>query len=215
MVATPVLPLAHVPPEDASVRVMEKPPAQTVPGPLMLPGTGLTVNTVTDVQPPIGRVYVTAVVPEASAESMPEVEPIVAVTVLPLLHVPPMAGSVSGVNEPWHTGLVPTIASGEVLTVTTMVAIQPVGKVYVIIALPVDDAVTTPVAEPTGAIPLLLLLHVPPVVASLRLMTRPAQPLARPVIFAGSGLTVNSSVAVQPAGNVYVIMLYFLNFLRG
>ena len=59
-----------------------------------------------------------------------------------------------------------------------------------------------PDETPTVAIEVLLLLQVPPAVASLRFITRPAHPLANPDIAAGNGLVVKVVVAVQPAGNV-------------
>ena len=47
-----------------------------------------------------------------------------------------------------------------------------------------------------------LLLHEPPAVASLKLVVRLRQTFLLPEIFAGSGLTVEMTVVIQPVGNV-------------
>lgn len=57
--------------------------------------------------------------------------------------------------------------------------------------------VTIPVDEPTVAIPVLLLLHMPPVAASDKVVVVPIQALVFPEI--GSvGLTVTIAIALQP-----------------
>ena len=58
------------------------------------------------------------------------------------------------------------------------------------VAVPADMPDTAPEGEPTVAIAVLLLLHVPPVVASPSVVVAPAQTLVVPVIAAGAGLTV-------------------------
>ena len=52
----------------------------------------------------------------------------------------------------------------------------------VIVAVPADTPVTIPVAKPTVAMPVALLLHVPPAVASDNVMTEPTQTLVGPDI---------------------------------
>lgn len=66
----------------------------------------------------------------------------------------------------------------------------------------------TPVDAPTVRIPDVPgLVHVPPLVASLRVMLVPGHTVNGPVIPGGVGLTVNKVVAIHPApGTVYVIM---------
>ena len=64
--------------------------------------------------------------------------------------------------------------------------------------MPLVPAVRIPVAEPIVAIAVLLLLHVPPEVASLRLEVNPEQTTESPVITGGAGFTVTVCVAVQP-----------------
>ena len=62
--------------------------------------------------------------------------------------------------------------------------------------------VTTPVEGPIVAIAVVLLLQVPPPVASLKVVVKPAQTLVFPVIGDGSGLTVTTTIAVQPVASV-------------
>lgn len=59
-----------------------------------------------------------------------------------------------------------------------------------------DKAVTIPEEEPTVALEVLPLVHVPPP-ASLRVVVEPEHTFADPDIGAGSGSTVNSVVAMQ------------------
>ena len=67
--------------------------------------------------------------------------------------------------------------------------------------LPAVTPVTLPDVELTVALPLLL-VHVPPVMASLSVVLRVVQTLVIPVIAAGTGLTVNDVVFIQPVGSV-------------
>jgi hypothetical protein len=62
--------------------------------------------------------------------------------------------------------------------------------VYVIATVPAVTPVTIPVPDPTVAIPLLLLLQVPPVVASLSVIWEPAITVLLPEIAPGVGFTV-------------------------
>ena len=61
---------------------------------------------------------------------------------------------------------------------------------------------TVPVPEPTVAIAILLLLHVPPAIASVRSVVAPAQTFVAPLIAAGVRFTVTGVVVVQPSGDV-------------
>ncbi len=70
--------------------------------------------------------------------------------------------------------------------------------------LPVTIPVTIPV-DPTVATEVTLLLHVPPDVASVRLVVDPWHTLGVPRITAGSGFTVTVLDVVQPLVAVYVI----------
>ena len=52
-------------------------------------------------------------------------------------------------------------------TVTVLVAVHPVATVYIIVAVPGSAPKTIPLVEPTVAMMVLLLVHVPPAVVSL------------------------------------------------
>jgi len=123
----------------------------------------------------------------------------------PLLHVPPPAASLSVIGVPMQTLDAPVIdpAFGKGLTVNGIAATQlPIA--YFIVSVPPDKPVTAPVV-PTVAIPVLVLLHTPPVGPSARVTTEPTQTLGVPVIVPGDVATVTVAVAV-PAGAVYVII---------
>jgi len=62
----------------------------------------------------------------------------------------------------------------------------------------VGPPVTVPELIPTEAMALLLLVHVPPVVASFRFVVAPGQMLFVPVIPGGVGFTVTVVVTEQP-----------------
>jgi hypothetical protein len=66
------------------------------------------------------------------------------------------------------------------------------------IAVPMPVLITTPDAEPIVAIATSLLLHVPPLVASLKVMLFPVQIIVAPVMAAGYGLTVAVTITLQP-----------------
>ena len=63
--------------------------------------------------------------------------------------------------------------------------------------VPIATPVTTPVLL-TVAIAVLLLLQVPPVVASLKALVPPTVVVGVPVIAAGAGLTVTECDALHP-----------------
>jgi len=126
---------------------------------------------------------------------MPEAEPMVAISVDKLLHVPPPLGSVNKAVDPWHILLGPTITGGIGFTVTTILTPQIFSgpKEYVIVTVdgPGPGAappVTKPVVEPILAIDGLLLIQCPPGVASDKVVVPPpAQTTAVPVMPTGLG----------------------------
>ena len=89
--------------------------------------------------------------------------PTVAIAVLPLLHTPPDVASEKVTEEPTHTRAVPVIAAsvGVIATVICITDLVPQPVLYVIFTVPLDTPVTMPVAEPTVARAVLLLVHVP------------------------------------------------------
>lgn len=66
----------------------------------------------------------------------------------------------------------------------------------------VAEAVTTPVVLLTVATDAVLLLQVPPVVASLSVVVVPGHNVRLPLIAAGDGLTVSTDDVRQPDGKV-------------
>ena len=62
------------------------------------------------------------------------------------------------------------------------------------VTTPDKTPVITPVVDPAVASRVLLLLHVPPPVRSLRVIVDPTQTRVDPVIATGSGLTVIGAV---------------------
>jgi hypothetical protein len=129
--------------------------------------------------------------------TMPLAVPMPVIEGLLLLQLPPATASVSTVVLPTHTEVTPVIADGLGFTVTVVVVSQPVGKVYVIVAVPGDLPVTNPVPEPIVATAVLLLAQVPPP-ASNKLVVWPTHTTGKPTIIEGNGLTVNVTVAAQP-----------------
>jgi hypothetical protein len=70
------------------------------------------------------------------------------------------------------------------------------------VVVPGTMAVTIPVTEPTVAMDVLLLVHVPPVVALVNVEAVPAHRFITPVIAVGSAYTVTMAVAAHPVGSV-------------
>jgi hypothetical protein len=86
-----------------------------------------------------------------------------------------------------HIGVVPDMEAGCKLTVTGCVTKQPpVGMVYLMTGtLPLVTPVTTPDDDPILAA-VVLLVHMPPVVASVNVMVKPEQTLnAEPAMAVG------------------------------
>lgn len=116
-VATPVLALLHPPPVVASLNVVVC-PAHTLSVPVIVAGRGLTV-TVTKALQPDAAVQVMVAVPADTPVTMPLDEPMIAMVVAPLLHVPDGV-DVSVVVPPAQTVALPEMA-GVVFTVTVIV----------------------------------------------------------------------------------------------
>ena len=68
--------------------------------------------------------------------------------------------------------------------------------------MPAATPVTRPEPEPIVAIDTSLLLHVPPLVASVSVVVAPSQTLSVPPIVAGSGLMVTNVVLRHDVGSV-------------
>ena len=118
--------------------------------------------------------------------------------VLLLLQVPPPPSLKVALN-PTHIVVIPEIEFGNGFTITVLVLIQPVPSVYVIVVVPDNTLATIPEPERViVATAVLLLLHVPPPVTSLKDVDWPRQIFELPVIDAGNGLTTTEVVIAQP-----------------
>lgn len=97
---------------------------------------------------------------------------------------------------PIHTDNEPKIGDTDVFTDNVVVTVQPVPVLYVIVAVPMLRAVTTPVP-----VPMLIvaseLLHNPPWVASVTVIVEPRHINDGAEIAAGIPVTVTSVVAAQ------------------
>ena|ERR1043165_2853550 len=120
-------------------------------------------------------------VPEATPVTMPEPEPTIAIVPLLLIHVPPEVLPVSVVVRPAQTVLVPDMEDGVTFTEKATVREQPPDIVYIMVVVPRATPDTRPLAD-TGAMELLPLLHVPPVLAQLSADVPPRQALEVPFI---------------------------------
>ncbi len=123
--------------------------------------------------------------PAATPVTTPEEEPTVATSKSELVHTPPVTVLVRVVVAPTHTVGVPPIVGGIAFTVSVAILRQVVGSMYEIV-------------EPIVATVILLLLHVPPPVALLRVVVAPKQILIEPVINAGVAFTVIIALRTQP-----------------
>lgn len=123
-----------------------------------------------------------------------------------LLHVPPEVTSLSIVVKPEQTLVMPVIARGSGFTVMFFIEMQPVGKVYVMVTGPAATPVSTPVLLIVAS-EVLLLLQVPPAVASVNCVVAATHTPAAPEIAAGKGFTITDVVAMQPKLREYVMVV--------
>ena len=96
---------------------------------MMAAGSGFTVTTLVNWQPPAPMVYVTSHVPADIPLTTPDPRPIVAIPGQATLHVPPAGEPTAVVVDPAHTCNVPVMAVGSGLISTTIERWQPVGSV--------------------------------------------------------------------------------------
>lgn len=138
--------------------------------------------------------------PPAIAVTSP-VDPFtVATDVLLLVHAPPVGMVESVVVDPLQRLVGPDITAGDAFTVTVWETEQPLAvMVYDMSADPEPVPDTTPVVLTTVATAVLLLLHVPPVVALLRVVVAPSHTVKEPPMAAGSGFTTKVVVLKHPA----------------
>lgn len=136
--------------------------------------------------------------PLATPVTTPEDVPIV-IAVPEVLQVPPATPSTSVTDAPVQTEPGPVMAVGTELTVTTILAVHPVElMVYVIAAVPGDNAVTRPDVAPTVATDVVPLVHAPPGVASVNVVVESWHSELLPAIAAGDGVTLMVLVTIHP-----------------
>jgi hypothetical protein len=126
---------------------------------------------------------------------MPVNDPMAPIAILLLLQDPANVLSPKMPVVPAHNAATPTITDGGVFTVTDFIATQPVGMVYVISAVPKDNGVTMPDSVPIDTT-VLVVVHTPPAVESVRVMGAPHK-IGAPVI-ACNAFTVIVAIAGQP-----------------
>ena len=147
--------------------------------------------------------------PGATPVAVPVDGSMVAMVTLLLLQVPPMVASVNEVVDPTHTAApAGNMATGVMLTVTSLVAEQPEAVVYDMVAAPALIPVTVP-EVPTLAMPGLPLLQVPPGVASASDAVPPTQMLmgVAGVIDDGFGLTVRVDITKHEPTEYVIVTL--------
>ncbi len=192
--ATPGEPLLQVPPPVALLSVTVD-PAHTDAGPVI--GVAEFTVIVNVVKHPIGDVYMMTEVPGDTPYTTPVPDVIVATFVLLLVHVPDVVILLSVTDPPWHTVEGPVIGA-TALTVTVITELQPPPAAeYVIRAVPVDTPVTMPLDDPTVAIVVFVVVHVPPGVALLSVVVLPTHIAVVPVIGLLPDVTLNVSTS-QP-----------------
>ena len=133
---------------------------------------------------------------------IPETTPpelIVATDVALLVQVPPVAELASRVVPPVHNARLP-VTGGVEITVTKVVAMQPVLNVYETATVPGVIPETVPDAF-TVATERSPLVHVPLVPMLASVVVNPVQVLPMPVL-GESGFTVVVLFVLQPVGNV-------------
>jgi len=193
-----VLSLQYQVPPLALVNVTESPWHKEV-GPEVAGGKGFTVNTFV-VLHPNSDVYVIIVIPDDTPVTIPLELLIPAIPELPEDQLPPVP-SVSVLEDPTQTFIVPEIANGNALTVKPDVATQPALVVNVIIVVPGLIPDTVPLDDPIVAMLIPDDIQVPDDVL-LKILVEPIQTFAVPEIAAGNGLTVTIAVAWQPVASV-------------
>jgi hypothetical protein len=124
----------------------------------------------------------------------------VATRLLLLAHVPPAGVADSSDVEPTQRPVLP-VTGDMAFTVITFVTTQAPPNEYVMVVVPpapeVDELHTVP-SPSTVAVEVLLLVQLPPVMASLSVMKPPEHSDETPVIGPGAAFTVMTNEDVHP-----------------
>lgn len=183
----------HIPPAVASEKTADA-PTHTDALPMTMPGTGLVVKTMDAEHPP--TVYRIVEAPLLTAPTTPS--GVTVAEVSELLHTPPPKALDRLAVVPAQAEAGPLMADGAVLTVSGRVAEQPVPRVYVILVPPADRPDTVRGIPPLrAATDVSATDQVPPGVTVLSVVELPSHTVPVPVMAAGTGFTVNGSVAEQ------------------
>jgi hypothetical protein len=198
--------LLHIPPDARSVNVIDE-PAQTNEAPVMIPefGNELTVTAFVAIAVP-HRLVTENMIVSIPFETPVTIPPETVALRLLLLHIPPVTVSVKVMNEPTQTLERPVIlpAFTDEFTVIVLVAVAVPHKlvtVYMMVSIPAETPVTIPPATVALAF---VLLHIPPVTVSVKVMSEPIHTLDEPFIMPAFDIafTVTVLVAAQPLGIV-------------
>jgi len=123
-------------------------------------------------------------------------ETTVATPVALLLHEPPTVASFRVMSEPTQT--LPGPVMGELALTAMVFVVMQLPIAYVIVALPAVTPLIIPVEEPMEAKDGALLVHIPPLTASVNVVVAPLQTLDTPLMADGDGLTVMILEVLQP-----------------
>jgi len=127
----------------------------------------------------------------------------VAIAVLLLVHVPPEILCARVLDAPTQAFVVPVIAASAALTVTCVTETQPAPDLtYDILAVPAATPVTMPDADPTVALVVALLVHVPPLVVFERAVVPPAHMVLLPEFAGNAAFTVTVVERAHPVDKV-------------
>jgi hypothetical protein len=137
-------------------------------------------------------------VPGVPPVTIPVPEPTVAIVVLLLLQVPLADALLKVIFKPAQTVDAPDIVPGGAITVIVLVASVPQPVEYLITTVPAIPPVTIPDPEPTVAILVLLVFHVPPAILLLNVRFDPEHTIDAPDIAPGATLVVTVVVASVP-----------------
>ena len=201
-VATPKLLLVQVPPVVISDKV-STPSAHTDKEPVI--GAGEPFTVIETERLPHVVVYTTVSTPGITPLTTPVKLPIVATEDDEILQVPPDVESVNTVIPEAHNEGVPEINAGIPLTVNDAVE-KPQPDVYVIVAIPEETPMAIPEELPIAAIAVELVVHTPPVDASVNVALPPVQIEVEPDIAPGAAPPIVTLVITTPQTQVYVIV---------
>jgi len=160
----------------------------------MEPGVVLTVTMAVLKQPVEAAVKVTTAVPVLMPVTTPE--PVTVATGFGAIENVPEVASLNVVVVPTQRVREPVIGAGKLLTKISIPDLQPAEDVTYIESSPPDTPVTIPLEEPTVAMDVRVLVHVPPP-GTESVMLVPGHNDVTPETGPGNGLIVIIFIAAQ------------------